>query len=250
MNQKRLGGIRSNVLPALALMGGALWLLAVGPVARAQVVNATVLGTVKDTSGSVVPNATVVVTNTQTGVSRSVVADTAGDYAVRALLPGAYTVSAEFQGFKKTVLTGITLNVDQEARIDITLSPGPLVQTVEVKSSAPLINTEDSTIGAIVNERQMVDLPLDGRDFMQLTLLSQGVNGGSDTVASAGIIQRGLAPSAAGSDGTENNYQLDGSSNTELFFHSFNVAPSVDAVQEFKMQVGMYSAEFGGGAEP
>src|SRR5205807_1936857 len=100
----------------------------------------------------------------------------------------------------------------------------------------------------VVGERSVVGLPLNGRNFMELTTLSAGINeGNGSTAKNPGVLIRGFAPSAAGQPATENNYQLDGTDNKENFFNTFNVSPSVDAIQEFKIQIGQYSAEFGAG---
>ena len=124
---------------------------------------------------------------------------------------------------------------------------GEVTQTLDVVGTAPVIDTESPTIGSVVDQKRVVELPLNGRNFMELTTLSQGINEGTGTTAKAGFLRKGFAPAAAGMPATENNYQLDGADNKEGFFNTFNVAPSVDAVQEFKIQIGQYSAEFGSG---
>lgn len=225
------------------------WLVLTGEAtAIAQVVNASVVGTVRDSSGAVIPNVQVQITNIATGISHTATAGASGDYSVEALDPGQYTVSAEQQGFRKIVLTGIILEVHQTARVDLILQPGQLTQTVTVRGGAPLINTENQEVGTVIDERRIVELPLNGRNFMELAGLSAGMNasaGDTDTIVT---LQKGYAPSAMGLPPTDNNYQLDGANNTEGFFNSYTVTPSVDAIQEFRIQLGQYSAEFGRGA--
>jgi len=238
-----------NLVLDMTLTAAAACFLTLAQVARAQVVNATIVGTVKDTSGGVVPNANVTVTNVATGVSRKATTNASGDYSIEPLDPGQYIVTAELQGFKKAVLTGIVLEVHQTARIDINLQTGQLHQTVTISGAAPTINTESQEVGTVIDERRILDLPLNGRNFMELTTLSAGMNESSgDSTAVSSLMNKGYAPSAMGQVPTENNYQLDGADNREGFFNSYTVAPSVDAVQEFKMQIGEYSAEFGHGA--
>ncbi len=124
---------------------------------------------------------------------------------------------------------------------------GEVTQTLDVVGTAPVIDTESPTIGSVIDQKKVVELPLNGRNFMELALLSQGINEAGGSTAKTGFLRKGFAPSAAGMPTTENNYQLDGADNKEGFFNTFNVAPSVDAVQEFKIQIGQYSAEFGSG---
>ena len=211
---------------------------------RAQEVNATVVGTVRDASGSVIPKVNVSVRNVATNITHTTASNSVGDYTVGSLIPGEYSITAEFQGFKTEVFTGIVLEVNQTARIDITMQPGMVAQHVEVTGLAPVINTENPEIGAVIEENRVLDLPLNGRNFMELTTLTAGINEGN---VSTQKTYAGFAPSAAGQPATENNYTLDGADNKSRYFNVYSVAPSVDAVQEFKIQIGQYSAEFGTG---
>jgi hypothetical protein len=208
-------------------------------------VNATVVGTVKDTSGGVIPNARVTVTDVQTGVAHSTATNSSGNYSVGQLIPGSYRVVAEYEGFKKEVITGIVLQVNQTARVDITLTPGQVVQTVEVSGAAPVINTENAQVGSVIEQNRIIEIPLNGRNFMELTTLTAGVNEGQPSTQKS--YAGGFAPVAAGQPATENNYTLDGADNKSRYFNIYGVAPSVDAIQEFAVQVGQYTAEFGSG---
>ncbi|MBL8296499.1 MAG: TonB-dependent receptor, partial [Bryobacterales bacterium] len=146
-------------------------------------------------------------------------------------------------GFKKASLTGIVLEVGQQVRADVELQVGEVTQTLEVAGQASLVNTESNLIGGVINQSRVVTLPLNGRNFMELTTLTAGM--GEGTGAAAIVSKR--APTAAGMPHQDNNYQLDGADNKEAFFNSWNLGPSVDAIQEFSIQVGQYSAEFGSG---
>lgn len=214
----------------------------------AQVITATLTGIVRDASGAIVAGANIRAVNVGTNLDRSTVSDSAGNYSIPALSPGEYRIESEHEGFKKAMLSGIVLQVNQQARVDIHLQLGQVSETVSVAATVPLINTETPAIGSVITQKEVVEMPLNGRNFMELTTLTGGMNesprGGN---AKGGILNRGFAPSAAGMPATDNNYQLDGADNKEAFFNTFNLAPSVDAVQEFKMQVGQYSAEFGAG---
>ena len=221
--------------------------LFIAPGLQAQVVNATLTGTLKDSSGAVIAGAKVVATNTGTNLTHETMTDTQGNYRLPSLVPGQYKLQAEMPGFKTSVISGITLQVAQQARVDVELQVGEVTQTLDVVGTAPVIDTESPTIGSVVDQKKVVELPLNGRNFMELTTLSQGINEGTGTTAKVGFLRKGFAPAAAGMPATENNYQLDGADNKEGFFNTFNVAPSVDAVQEFKIQIGQYSAEFGSG---
>jgi hypothetical protein len=232
---------------ALAVFG----LLATTPgnlgVLRAQVVDATLTGIVTDPTGATVGGAKVTAINTGTNVPREVLSDSAGAYTISALTPGEYRLEVEQAGFKKQVLSGIVLQVAQAARLNVTLQVGQITESVTVASAAPLVNSENATVGSVITEQRVLDMPLNGRNFMQMTLLTGGIAEGGSSNAKGGILNRGFAPSAAGMPAAENNYLLDGADNTEAFFKTYNVAPSVDSVQEFKIQIGQYSAEYGAG---
>jgi hypothetical protein len=209
----------------------------------AQVPTATITGVVQDASGAFVPDVKVTAINTSTNLSREAVTDSSGTYRIPALNPGPYRLEAQASGFKTAAVSNIVLEVAQQARVDVQLQVGELAQSVEVTGTAALVNTESPLIGGVINESRVVRLPLNGRNFMELTTLTAGINEG---VGAAAIVNK-RAPTAAGMPHQDNNYQLDGADNKEAFFHSWNLAPSVDAIQEFSIQVGQYSAEFGSG---
>lgn len=215
--------------------------------ARSQVVTATLTGIVTDPTGASVAGAKVKAVNTGTNLSREAVTDSAGVYTIPALSPGEYRLEVEQPGFKRQVLPGIVLQVAQEARVNVALQVGEVSESVTVASAAPLVNSENATVGGVITEKRVLDMPLNGRNFMQLTLLTGGIDEGGTSNAKAGILNKGFAPSAAGMPAAENNYLLDGADNTEAFFRTYNLSPSVDSVQEFRIQIGQYSAEYGAG---
>jgi Carboxypeptidase regulatory-like domain len=215
-----------------------------------------ITGVVTDASGAVVSGATVTVTNPDTNLTRSTVTNASGNYNFPSLLPGMYNVKAEMSGFQTAVSTGIELQVQQTARVDFKLSVGEMTQTVEVAGAAPLVNTEDAAVGTVIGTQSIVDLPLNGRDFLQLVALSPNVtatfnvNGGSANGAATSRLGGQRANESFAVSGVRrefNNYTLDGLSDTEVNYNAYIFLPSIDALQEFKVQSGAYSPEFGRG---
>jgi hypothetical protein len=199
-------------------------------------------GSVSDPSGAVVSGTVVSATNEQTGFKRETTVGTAGEYTMVGLQPGAYTVTAEKTGFKKFVSRGLKLEVDQNARIDVHLELGAVSEAVEVTGQAALLQTEQSSVGAVVDRQKILDFPLNGRNFVQLGLLLPGVNTGDDGSATGGGISiSGLRPE-------QNSFLLDGTINSDQYQNFLVIRPSVDAIEEFKIQTSSYSAEFGKGA--
>jgi len=210
----------------------------------AQTVTGKILGVVQDASEAVIPGATVKVTNVGTNISQTTTTSTAGFYEFLNLPPAEYQIEAEFKGFKKFLQRGIILQVNQQARIDITLQPGSVVEVVEVTARPALLETASSTIGQVVNQREIRDLPLNGRDAFQLIALSAGVtpvDGGT-----TGIVQQ--ATINGGRQGMTEVF-LDGAPNTfgDNASGALGVAytPMLESLQEFKVITNNLSAEFG-----
>ena len=213
----------------------------------AQVDTGMILGTVRDQSGGVVPNAVVTLTNEGTHVTLKTVTNAEGVYQFPALRIGNYTVSAESVGFAKAANSGVALNIQQRLVLDFTLTPGAVSQSVEVTAAPPQLQTQDASVGGVVETRAIENLPLNGRNYTFLAQLNAGV-----TVAQQDT--RGLAGSgtfaANGTPPDQNNYLLDGVDNNSnltdfLNGNSYVYRPAVDALQEFKVQTSNYSAEFG-----
>ena len=204
---------------------------------------AAVRGTVIDTSGAAVPGAKVTATESERNVAHTVLADGAGRYAVTALPPGRYALSVESPGFKKFSETNIPLSVQQQATLDITLQVGELTTTVEVQSQAPLLNTTIATLGQVIDNRYMMALPNIGRNPLNLLNLTPGVVGAAGTVSpsNTNFVANGTRNSTSDVlvDGALVNTTEQNSGATDLKW-----TPSVDAVQEFKMQTNFFGAEY------
>ncbi|MEO8592421.1 MAG: TonB-dependent receptor [Candidatus Solibacter sp.] len=225
---------------------GALLLLAI-PGAFGQTL-ASMAGETRDASGAVVPEAKVTVTNTGTNAQRSVITNGSGGYAFPSLPPGTYNLKAEKAGFKTSIKNEVELQVQQNARIDFELQIGQVSESVEVVATS-VIATENATVGTVIDNKRIVELPLNGRNYLQLVSLSPNVSTGFSGQGQAGARQGGIRAaqtiSVAGQRTNFNHYTLDGVENTDPNFNTFVVMPSVDALQEFKVQTGIYPAEFG-----
>jgi hypothetical protein len=208
-----------------------------------------ITGVVTDSTGGVVANATVTAINPQTNAARTTTTNSTGNYAFPALLPGTYDVKVEAQGFQSEIRNGVELQVQQVARLDFQVKVGSLTEAVEVTGGAPLLTTENATLGTVIETQRIVDLPLNGRNFTALIALSPNVVAGFGTNGAAsrqGGDRGTVAQIAVGGQRQEfNYYTLDGVSNTDVNYGSYSFLPSVDALQEFKVQTGIYSAEFG-----
>ena len=163
-------------------------------------------------------------------------------------LPGTYTVKVELQGFK-TVQNTAELHVEQTLRVDFNLEIGALSETAEVTGVAPLITTENATVGTVIENRRIVELPLNGRNYLSLVALSPNVSAEFAGAGQAGDRQGGSRAqqqlSISGQRREFNYFTLDGVDNTDVNFNTYIFLPSVDALEEFKVQTGIYSAEFG-----
>ncbi len=206
-------------------------------------------GEVTDQTGAVAANANVTATHTATNTTRTTRTNEVGLYSFPALNPGAYQVKVEVPGFQTAVRSNIELQVQQTARVDFALSLGQTSQTVEISANAVMLTTESAAVGTVIEQKSIVELPLNGRDFLQLVALSPSVSYGFAAPNQASRRQGGSRASEnisiAGMRGTWNNYTLDGISNTDPNFNLYIQLPSVDALQEFKVQSGIYPAEFG-----
>lgn len=208
---------------------------------------ATIVGTVTDSSGAVVPNVSITVTSQDTGLTRKITSNQGGNYVAPLLPVGHYSITAEASGFKKKTTTGIVVQVDQEPRVDIVLEVGAVSESVTVSGEATQLQTENAVVGQVVDTRYTTEIPLNGRDFSQLLLLSPGTTtrpGGFDlSVGSAtGSLGSGIA---IGGRDNQNNFTLDGASNNARQFGNIAIRPSIDAIQEFKVQTNSYAAELG-----
>jgi carboxypeptidase family protein/TonB-dependent receptor-like protein len=217
----------------------------------AQTTTGSIVGTVSDPSGAVIAGATVTVTNQGTSNAVKTITDATGNYVVTPLVVGTYTVAVEAAGFKKSVRSDIPINVQDRVRVDASLEVGAVTDTVEVVAAAPMLQTDTSYLGQVVGSQEIVDLPLNGRYFTRLAVLTAGTaptpNGARDE-KTGGFSSNGVRP-------YQNNYLLDGVDNNSLSEdlvsdQSFVIGPPPDAIAEFKVQTNSMSAEFGrsGGA--
>ena len=215
----------------------------------AQAVTGTILGTVTDNTGAVMPGVTVTVTQVETGRSRVYVTDNSGEYTAPSIPTGTYRVNAELQGFKAVALEGIRVSVDQRVRIDVQLEVGAMTETVEIIATTPLVQSSSSDLSTTVEEEQIKALPLNGRNFVSLTRTVPGVMRGipGSNIDGAGSLawRASAAFSANGQRPRDNNYLLDGVDNNETWLQTVVIFPSPDAIDEFKLQTSTYSAEFG-----
>ena len=240
--------MRSRVDVALAI----LLCLAAAFDASAQITTADLVGTVRDASRSVVPGVSVTATNEATGVGRSTATDATGNYLITQLPPGKYVLNAELPGFRRYMRSGIELRVNQRAQVDIVLQVGEVSQTVEVTGAPPLLESQSSVLGSVIAENQVRDLPLNGRNFVQLAILSPGVTGTG--YGARGTIMSGTRPDdqrpgtelfVNGNRESSNNYLYDGIDNNDRLTLAIVIRPNVEAIKEFKIQTNLYSAEQG-----
>lgn len=208
----------------------------------AQSGNATITGTVTDPSGAAINSASINVRDVATGFTRTTESNETGNYNLPGLRPGVYTVNVESPGFRRYQQTKFQIEVDQTARLDVQMQLGQTTEVVEVQANAQLLHTENATVGAVIDTKKIVELPLNGRNFVQLALLVPGVNPGQPGAGNGGGISIGGARSE------QNAFQLDGVSNSGQWNSEISFTPSIDSIQEFKIEVNNYSAEFGKGA--
>src|SRR2546427_5876830 len=240
------GGFRRGCRVGVFALGLVLFLAAV-PV-FAQLPTGTILGTVKDASGALVPGATVTAQNVETGTSRSILTDETGAYRLPALPVGPYDLRVELSGFKSTTQKGLVLNVGQEAVLNFSLEIGTPLQEVVVSAEAPLVNTTTASLGGLVNEEKLAELPLNGRNYLDLTLLQPGISQNT-VVIQLGGGAGGTIYSSNGAPIISNNFLLDGTPTQNVL--GYNGASAVGttlalaAIREYKVITNAFSAEYG-----
>jgi hypothetical protein len=213
--------------------------------ARAQVNAGRIVGTVSDPSHAIVPHATVVVTDIATGLSVTVITSERGDYVVTPLNPGVYRVTVTLDGFQTSVVEAVEVQVGQSARTDVELKLGAVTESTIVTSITPLLDMESGTLGHVVTNTQIVNLPLNGRSFYELARLTPGavlLPGGGNLLRIRANYISGTAVS--GVRGSQTTFMLDGVDVTDHHQGGSLIQTSVDALQEFKVQQSAYSAEF------
>jgi len=222
--------------------------LLLAPVVLAQADTGTIVGLVHDTQSAVVQSVKVIITNTRTNQSRTVETNPEGYYRAPLLPVGKYRIAVEATGFKRAVLENVVLELNQTVREDFTLSVGQISDEIVVTSDGPLIQRETATVGTVIDNKKVVELPLNGRSFLQLNLLVAGAIPGAE---GSQLATQGGSINVNGAREASNNFLLDGIDNNELLINQFVISPSIDAIQEFQLQSSTYSAEFGrsGGAQ-
>ena len=229
------------VFTKIAIVAFALLLAWGGPL-YAQTTTGRITGTVGDQTGAVIPGVEITVRNPATGLSRTVISNDSGTYAVPLLPPAVYEVEVSLPGFRREVRAGITVQVDAVVRVDFALVVGQVSEVVEVTADAPLVQSETASLGLVMDGRKMTDIPLNARHVMMLTILTPGV---MPLVEGSNLTTQNLSFHAMGSRERDNNFLLDGVSATDPGTQQLTITPSIDAVQEFKLMAGTYSAEFG-----
>lgn len=212
----------------------------------------SISGTVSDASGAAVSGAKITVSGQNTGSVRNAISDTSGHYVVPLLGVSTFTVRAEYTGFQASEVKDIRLQVDEQREVNFTLSPANVQQSVEVTATAVAVQTTNPTLGQVITSQQVADLPLNGRNFVQLATLTPGTtqetntgsffNGGPSSEVSA---RGAFSLSVGGSRANSTDWLLDGNDNNELTAGGIAVIPSIDAIQEFKVLTYNYSAEWG-----
>jgi Carboxypeptidase regulatory-like domain len=211
--------------------------------------NAEITGTVADQSGAVIAGAKVTVTNTATNTVREVETGETGNFTVPFLTPGIYNVRSELEGFSTATRTGVELQVGATARINFAMEIGNITEQIEVVASGEMLQTEGTAVGTVIENKRIVELPLNGRNYLQLVALSPNVTAEQRPAFTATGRQGGeraqQAFSVAGQRNAFIHYTLDGIENTDPNWNLFVFRPSIDALQEFKIESGVYSAEYG-----
>jgi Carboxypeptidase regulatory-like domain len=207
-----------------------------------------IAGTVKDSSGALVVGAKVTASDVDRGLTFTTTTSDAGEFVSGPLRVGNYTVTVEHPGFKKAVSVPVALDVQQRVVVNVTMEVGQVSERIEVSGAAPLLETETSALGQVIDNKRVANLPLNGRNFAQLALLTAGTAPSEPGARDEG----GFGFSANGARSLQNNFLLDGVDNNSnlpdlLNETNYVIQPSVEALEEFKVQTNAYSAEFGRG---
>ena len=257
MNSGRnaIANLRTSLL--LRLLSLSLFALSFATVGSAQQTTGTIVGNVVDSTGAVVAGATVTVTNTGTNVSRTTTTEGDGKYSIPSLTPGPYALAVEMTGFQKQQVSNIVLDASQTAREDFKLIVGEVTNTVTVEAStaAAQLQTENGTAGEIIDGKKIVDLPLNGRNFVQLAQLIPGANSGTEgsitvrrargSLASSDATGGSTAVQVNGQRDTQNRYSIDGIEDMDYDAFTYSFSPSVDAIAEFRVDTANSGTDTG-----
>lgn len=230
--------VRSNAT-RLFLFLAVCTVLGLGTEAAAQQATAQLTGTVKDATGAVVPGVKVTLKNANTNVSRTTTSNRDGDYLFTLVSIGSYELTAEHTGFSKFLQKGITLDVNQNGRLDVTLRVGTGTEVIEVNGNVTQVDTVSATLGKVETEQRILDLPLVERNTLQLGLLQAGVFTPDQDDGS------GNPFSVSGQRSESLTFLIDGADNNDFLGNNIVVNPNPDAVAEFKILTNNYNAEYG-----
>src|SRR5580693_8623950 len=214
---------------------------------RAQTTNGLITGAVADSTGAVVAGAQVSIVNRDTGVERTAVSDASGLYVVPQLAPGGYTLTVMKEGFASVKQNDIQLLVNQSVTIDVQLKVASSSQTIEVNTAPPMLNTTSSTLSEVIGHEETVDLPLNGREFTQLALLTPGAvpqEGGQQSGFTVALGSGGISPAISGQRANQNNFTIDGVLNNDIYTNVWSISPPPDAIEEFNVQAHITDAQF------
>jgi hypothetical protein len=231
------------------LLMGVVFLFAFALPAFGQTPSGEISGTVSDSSGSVMPGVRVTLTNAATNAIRLTQTNESGLYVFPAVPPGTYNLKVELEGFSSAEQTNINVQVGSANRFPFTLAIGQLSDVVSVVADTPVIQTQNASIGTVIENRSIVELPLNGRNYLQLASLIPGATTNGPASAQGqqrmGGQRNSFSLNVSGQRIHYNHYSLDGVENTDLNFNSYMLLPSVDALEEFKVESGIFGAEFG-----
>jgi len=212
----------------------------------------TIVGTVTDPSGGVVPNAKVTIVNEGTSAARDTVTDAQGYYVFPSLRPSTYALKVEVAGFATFSRAGITLQADESVTVNVPLGLAQTGQEVTVEANQSLVNTTTSTLSEVVDTRRIVDLPLDGRNAASLALVTAGTllapNANGADQGNTKTFPGAVLVNSNGARSNQTSYRLDGANNTDIYTNVNQPFPNPDALQEFSVQTSSYSAKYGGNA--
>lgn len=214
----------------------------------AQTATSEIAGTVRDATGGVLPGVAISLTQVASGRTRQLMTDANGSYVATALPVGEYTVKAELPNFQSALRQGIVLQVGRQAQVDMTLQVGSINQAVTIDVSAPPLQTANAELSEIIDNTRVTELPLNGRQFVDLTLLTDNVFVAPRGTRGSALAQTGPAVLVAGQRPGHNMYFLDGVSVTDQYFNHLVASPPIDAIEEFNIQKSIYPPEFGGKA--
>src|SRR5260370_14173302 len=229
----------------------ALFALGLLPVSLpGQTVSTEILGLVTDSTGAVIPSATIKVLRPATGDLRTATTNETGNYVFPLLEIGEYQVTCAAAGFKTEVVRNVIVALQQKVRIDFHLQVGEQSETVEVRATTPLLRTEDATLGSVIESKRVVELPLNGRNFSQLATLMPGVTFGTSRIGTSGqggtpIPGQTVQIAANGQRDIQQRITLDGVAATEPRINTMSFTPSIEAIDELKVQSALYSPQYG-----